>query len=54
LIAPINYNKLHRKLVGSNCSIFWVKVKMRLPWDERWVGSNPIGHSTAAKQGQIC
>ena len=24
------------------------------PVDERWVGSNPIGHSTAAKQGQIC
>jgi ectoine hydroxylase-related dioxygenase (phytanoyl-CoA dioxygenase family) len=24
------------------------------PVDERWVGSNPIGHSTAAKQSQIC
>jgi ectoine hydroxylase-related dioxygenase (phytanoyl-CoA dioxygenase family) len=24
------------------------------PVDERWVGSNPIGHSTAAKKGQIC
>ncbi|MEG4197377.1 DUF3846 domain-containing protein, partial [Microcoleus sp. Pol12A5] len=25
------YKKLHRKLFGYKCSIFWVKVKMRLP-----------------------
>jgi hypothetical protein len=24
------------------------------PLDERWVGKNPIGHSTAAKRGRIC
>ncbi len=24
------------------------------PVDERWVGSNPIGHSVAGKRGQIC
>ena len=35
LITLINYKKLHRKLVGYNCSIFWVKVKMRLPWFEK-------------------
>jgi len=34
LIAPINYNQLHGNLVGFNCSIFWVPVKMRLPWIE--------------------
>jgi hypothetical protein len=27
----MNYNKIHRKLVGYNCSIFWVEFKMRLP-----------------------
>ena len=27
----MNYNKLHRKLVGYNCSIFGVELKMRLP-----------------------
>ncbi len=33
----MNYNKLHRKLVGYNCSIFWVEVKMRLPCTRGWV-----------------
>ena len=31
MIVPINYNQLHGNLVGFNSSIFWVKVKMRLP-----------------------
>jgi len=24
------------------------------PADERWIGKNPIGHSTAGKRGHIC
>jgi len=41
----INYNKLHRVLVGFNCSIFWVPVKMRLPWGEE---------GDARKVGKVC
>ena len=51
MISPINYNQLHGNLVRFNCSIFWVKVKMRLPWSVLNVRSgNQLAEPTA---GQI-
>ena len=44
----MNYNKLRRKLVGSNCSIFGVELKMRLPCVYPELGSSNVAEQIGA------